>query len=51
MSVRPYPSRARALRQIMRRHRNNLPDHTPPARRGPQGAAGEYLLSTRQPSA
>ncbi|MFI8301791.1 hypothetical protein ACIGCZ_38540 [Streptomyces nigra] len=25
MSVRPFPSRDRALRQVMRRHRNEIP--------------------------
>ncbi|MEV0015419.1 hypothetical protein [Streptomyces tendae] len=46
MTVRPYPSRGRALRQIMRRHRNQLPP--PPGPRAPQGPAGAYRLSTRR---
>ncbi|MFD0209279.1 hypothetical protein ACFVH9_09135 [Streptomyces hirsutus] len=33
MSVRPYPSRARALRQILRRHRNEIPPSLAPATR------------------
>ncbi|MEV7793394.1 hypothetical protein AB0O68_15585 [Streptomyces sp. NPDC087512] len=47
MSVRPYPSPARALRQIMRRHRNEIPVHLVPGPRAPQGPPGEYRLSTR----
>ncbi|MDN3244129.1 hypothetical protein [Streptomyces sp. ZSW22] len=46
MTVRPYPSRGRALRQIMRRHHNQLP--TVPAPRTPQNPAGVYRLSTRR---
>jgi hypothetical protein len=50
MAHRPYPVRARALRQIMRRHRNDLPPHLLPAARTPrQGSVGEYRLSTRGP--
>ncbi|WP_158810573.1 hypothetical protein [Streptomyces leeuwenhoekii] len=45
MAHRPYPDAARALRQILRRHRNQMP-----AARVPQGPAGEYRLSTRRPS-
>jgi hypothetical protein len=48
MSVRPFPSRDRALRQIMRRHRNELPPELLPAAREPQGPVGEYRLSTRR---
>jgi len=50
MAHRPYPVRARALRQIMRRHGNKLPatlrphDH-PPA---DDGQALMYVLSTRR---
>ncbi|MFC7817585.1 hypothetical protein ACFUTR_23425 [Streptomyces sp. NPDC057367] len=47
MTVRPYLSTGRALRQIMRRHHNQLP--TIPAARTPQNPAGTYRLSTRQP--
>lgn len=43
MTHRPYPDRGRALRQIMRRHHNQLP-----ARSLPQGPPGEYRLSTRR---
>jgi hypothetical protein len=48
MSVRPYPSRDRALRQILRRH----PRDTPPLP-GPRAAEepGLYVLSTRRPGA
>ncbi|MEV5236510.1 hypothetical protein [Streptomyces pseudogriseolus] len=48
MSVRPYPSRDRALRQILRRH----PRDTPPLP-GPRAAGepGMYVLSTRRPGA
>ncbi|MGX1221978.1 hypothetical protein [Streptomyces ambofaciens] len=46
MTVRPYPSRGRALRQIMRRHRNKLPPL--PGQRAPQGPVGDYRLSTRR---
>lgn len=44
MSVRPYPSPARAWRQVMRRHRYNRPPHLP-APRAQQGPPGEYRLS------
>jgi hypothetical protein len=47
MANRPYPVRDRALRQIMRRHRNELPPSLLPAARTPQQASGEYRLSTR----
>lgn len=46
MAHRPYPVRARALRQIMRRHRNQLPAATP-ATRAPQ-QPGLYVLSKRR---
>ncbi|MFI6032932.1 hypothetical protein ACIBBD_01880 [Streptomyces sp. NPDC051315] len=48
MTVRPYPSRHRALRQILRRHRYELPPTLLPAVRAPQGPPGEYVLSTRR---
>jgi hypothetical protein len=48
MAHRPYPDRERALRQIMRRHRNELPDHLLPDARTPQGPDGAYVLSTRR---
>ncbi|MEV5085394.1 hypothetical protein AB0K74_43940 [Streptomyces sp. NPDC056159] len=49
MAHRPYPARGRALRQILRRHRNELPPALlPPARTQEQGAGGEYRLSTRR---
>ncbi|MFD8199953.1 hypothetical protein [Streptomyces sp. NPDC059701] len=51
MSVRPFPSRARALRQIMRRHRNEIPARLLPAPRDPQPVPGVYVLSTRRPAA
>lgn len=49
MAHRPYPVRVRALRQIMRRHRNEIPPQLLPAPREPQGAPGTYVLSTRRP--
>lgn len=49
MSVRPYPSRDRALRQIMRRHRNQLPPDLVPAARPLAQGSGVYVLSTRHP--
>ncbi|MFJ1657192.1 hypothetical protein [Streptomyces anthocyanicus] len=48
MSVRPYPSRARALRQVMRRHGNEIPARPLPVQREPQARAGVYVLSTRR---
>ncbi|CAM5671697.1 hypothetical protein GCM10010256_52780 [Streptomyces coeruleorubidus] len=49
MSVRPFPCRDRALRQIMRRHRNELPPELLPAERTPaQVPPGVYVLSTRR---
>ncbi|MCM8552364.1 hypothetical protein [Streptomyces sp. STCH 565 A] len=51
MSVRPFPSLARARRQIMRRHGNEIPTHLLPAPRQPQGRPGVYVLSTRRPDA
>ncbi|NEY33065.1 hypothetical protein GTU99_12840 [Streptomyces sp. PRKS01-65] len=47
MAHRPYPVAARALRQILRRHRNLRPVEMPPTARAPQGPPGEYRLSTR----
>jgi hypothetical protein len=59
MNVRPFPSRDRALRQIMRRHRNEIPPSLQPSGREagtriafaalPSGR--EYVLSTRRPGA
>ncbi|MFF8589911.1 hypothetical protein ACF061_00485 [Streptomyces sp. NPDC015220] len=49
MTHRPYPVRARALRQIMRRHRNELPDRLLPAGRVLSAGPGVYVLSTRRP--
>ncbi len=49
MSVRPYPVAARAKRQIMRRHGNEIPAHLLPVPREPQGQPGVYVLSTRHP--
>lgn len=49
MSVRPYPDRDRALRQVMRRHGNQLPPCLLPAARVSQGLAGVKVLSTRRP--
>jgi hypothetical protein len=49
MANRPYPDRERALRQIMRRHRNEIPAVMLPAQPTPQEAAGVYVLSTRRP--
>ncbi|MFD5221318.1 hypothetical protein ACFWMH_27135 [Streptomyces tendae] len=51
MSVRPYPVAARAKRQIMRRHGNEIPAHLLPVPREPQGQPGVYVLSTRRPGA
>ncbi|WP_306191470.1 hypothetical protein [Streptomyces sp. MK5] len=49
MAHRPYPARGRALRQILRRHRNELPPGLlPSAPSKAQGPAGEYRLSTRR---
>ncbi|MER6917582.1 hypothetical protein [Streptomyces spiralis] len=50
MTYRPYPARGRALRQILRRHRNELPPGLlpPVAPLEEQGPAGEYRLSTRR---
>jgi hypothetical protein len=50
MSVLPYPSRDRALRQIMRRHRNEIPPEMLPGPRLQQGWPGVYVLSKRRPS-
>ncbi len=50
MNVRPFPSRERALRQVMRRHGNELPPELLPAARPPAEAPpGVYVLSTRRP--
>ncbi|MET9521549.1 hypothetical protein [Streptomyces coeruleorubidus] len=48
MAHRPYPDRERALRQIMRRHRNDIPASLLPVGRSPQGPIGAYVLSTRR---
>lgn len=48
MSVRPYPSPERALRQIMRRHGNELPPELLPPAPTPV-PSGVYVLSTRRP--
>jgi hypothetical protein len=63
MAHRPYPDRERALRQIMRRHRNELPPHLLLRAAQPSGreagermrsafaalpTAGAYVLSTRR---
>ncbi|MFD7465195.1 hypothetical protein [Streptomyces tendae] len=48
MTVRPFPSAARARRQVMRRHGNQIPAHLLPAPRDPQGGPGVYVLSTRR---
>jgi hypothetical protein len=47
MAHRPYPVPERALRQILRRHRNELPPYLLPVARPLQGPVGEYRLSTR----
>ncbi|MFI9155721.1 hypothetical protein [Streptomyces sp. NPDC053367] len=49
MAHRPYPDRGRALRQIMRRHRNEVPPELLPHQRIPEvgAAVGEYRISTR----
>ena len=59
MNVRPFPSRDRALRQVMRRHRNEIPTSLQPSGREageriraafvalPSGR--DYVLSTRRP--
>ncbi|GHC39433.1 hypothetical protein GCM10010348_78470 [Streptomyces anthocyanicus] len=49
MTVRPFPSAARARRQVMRRHGNQIPTYLLPAPRQPQGEPGVYVLSTRRP--
>ncbi|MFE0887942.1 hypothetical protein ACFW4Q_02705 [Streptomyces rochei] len=49
VSFRPFPSRERALRQVMRRHDGWLPVHLLPDAREPQGQPGVYVLSTRRP--
>lgn len=48
MAYRPYPVAARALRQVLRRHRNETPAHLVPAQREPQTSSGTYVLSTRR---
>jgi hypothetical protein len=48
MAHRPYPVPERALRQIMRRHRNELPPHLLYVARTLQGPVGAYVLSTRR---
>ncbi|GED89296.1 hypothetical protein TNCT6_63810 [Streptomyces sp. 6-11-2] len=49
MTHRPNPVRTRALRQIMRRHRNEIPLGLLPDARSAQPEPGEYRLSTRRP--
>ncbi|MEU9218961.1 hypothetical protein AB0D47_20695 [Streptomyces sp. NPDC048376] len=51
MSVRPFPSAARARRQVERRHGNQIPAHLLPAPHDPQGGPGVYVLSMRRPAA
>lgn len=52
MNVRPFPSRDRALRQVMRRHGNELPPELLPAECPPAPPPpGVYVLSTRRPGA
>jgi hypothetical protein len=54
MSYRPYPSRDRALRLILRRYRNELPPELLARVRVPQQEphfVGQYVLSTRRPGA
>ncbi|MYR45060.1 hypothetical protein [Streptomyces sp. SID5910] len=46
MSVRPYPTVARAWRQILRRYRFERPPHSPAV--PCSGAPGEYRLTTRR---
>ncbi len=50
MAHRPYPVRGRALRQIMHRHRNEIPAHLlpPSARAWDPGHVPVYRLSTRR---
>lgn len=61
MSVRPFPSRDRALRQVMRRHRNEIPASFRAAQPGGRESAERmravvaalpgapaYVLSTRR---
>jgi hypothetical protein len=49
MSVRPYPSRDRALRQILRRRPRDTQPLPGPRAVGEQ--PGLYVLSTRRPGA
>lgn len=64
MTYRPYPARDRALRHILRRHRNELPPALLLHAAQPSGceagerlraaftalpSAGSYVLSTRRP--
>ncbi|GAA2703990.1 hypothetical protein GCM10010095_82850 [Streptomyces anthocyanicus] len=49
MTVRPFPSAARARSQVMRHYGNQIPAHLLPTRRDPQGQPGVYVLSTRRP--
>ncbi|WP_171059991.1 hypothetical protein [Streptomyces montanus] len=49
MAHRWYPTCGRALRQILRRHRNELPPDLLPFARTPQDPVGEYRMSTRRP--
>ncbi|MEU6421289.1 hypothetical protein [Streptomyces spiralis] len=49
MAHRPCPARGCALRQILRRHRNEPPPGRLPATpMHGQGPTGEYRLSTRR---
>jgi hypothetical protein len=49
MAHRPRPHRERALRQILRRHRNELPPELAAYTRPEPEPTGVYLLSTRRP--
>lgn len=48
MPYRPRPDRNRALRQIMRRHRNQVPSYLLSDVRSERVEPGEYRLSTRR---
>jgi hypothetical protein len=48
----PYPVRGRTLRQILRRHPNELPATLPDTRRpADDGHTPQYVLSARRPQA
>ncbi|WP_437022729.1 hypothetical protein [Streptomyces sp. enrichment culture] len=51
MAFRPYPVPGRALRQIMRRHGNEIPPELLPPEQVPAPPPGVYVLSTRRPGA